>query len=122
MLVEDRNGVVADLRQHVDDDLRVVAEYDADGYDAFYVRRDVTPRLTQVGDELHDDLLLQGVGSERLEDLFEAGPLHCSMHRFEDLTAFHFVAAAFSGLFVSVDAGADVPLSSFAETCESRLS
>jgi hypothetical protein len=75
-----------------------------------------------VADDLHDDLILQGIGRDRLEDVFDAGSLHCSMHRFDDLAAFHFVAGAFSGLFVSVDADADVSLGSFADTCKARLS
>ncbi|MFB6102068.1 MAG: hypothetical protein ABEJ73_05830 [Haloplanus sp.] len=72
--------------------------------------------------DLHDDLILEGIGRGHLEDLFDAGSLHCSMHRFDDLTAFHFVAGEFSGLFVSVDSDADVHLASFAERCRAQLS
>lgn len=122
MLIDDRDGLVTDLREQVGDDLRVVAEYDAEGYDAFYVRGDVTPRLERIADELHEDLVLQGIGRERLEDLFDAGDLHCSMHRFDDLMAFHFLSAAYTGLFVSVDPGMDVPLAPFAGTCTTHLS
>jgi hypothetical protein len=121
MLVDDREGLVTDLREYVGDDLRVVAEYDADGYDAFYVREDVTTRLSDVADEIHDDLVLQGIGHGRLEGLFQAGELHCSMHRFDDLTAFHFASAEFEGLFVSIDSEADVPLATFAEACERHI-
>ncbi|WP_248897868.1 hypothetical protein [Haloplanus halobius] len=122
MLVEDREEFVTALREDVDAGLRVVAEYDADGYDAFYVRDDIRPRLPDVAEELHEDLVLQGIGRDRLEDLFSAGPLHCSVHRFEELTAFHFTAGEFTGLFVSVDSDAPIPLNSFASTCKSRLS
>jgi hypothetical protein len=43
------------------------------------------------------------------------------MHRFDDLTAFHFVVGEFTGLFVSIESDADVSLQSFAETCKARL-
>ncbi|WP_251341644.1 hypothetical protein [Haloplanus halophilus] len=121
MLIENRDELVADLRATADGGLRVVAEYDSEGYDAFYVRDDVAPRLADRADEIHDDLVLQGIGREHLERLFDAGSLHCSMHRFDEVTAFHFVAAAHTGLFVSVDSDADVPLSSFAGLCKARL-
>jgi hypothetical protein len=121
MLVDDREALVTDLRELVGDDLRVVAEYGAEGYDAFYLREDITPRLDAVADEIHDDLVLQGIGRGRLEDLFDAGALHCSMHRFDDLMAFHFTAGELTGLFVTVDSNTDVPLASFSAACKSRL-
>lgn len=121
MLVDDREAFVATLQADVGDNLRAVAEYDADGYDVFYARDDVAARLPKVAEEIHEDLILQGIGRERLEDLFDAGDLHCSMHRFDDLTAFHFVAGRYTGLFVSVDSDADVPLKSFASACTARL-
>jgi len=61
--------------------------------------------------------VLQGVGRGHLESLFRAGDLHCSVHRFDDLTAFHFLDSEYTGLFVSIDSDADVRLASFADTC-----
>ena len=121
MLIEDRAGLVEDLRAEAAGGLRVVAEYDRDGYDAFYVRDDVTPRMSDVAAEIHEELVLEGIGRDYLERLFDAGALHCSMHRFDEVTVFHFVVQEHTGLFVSVDSGTDVALSSFAATCERRL-
>ncbi|PSP46730.1 hypothetical protein BRC60_09615, partial [Halobacteriales archaeon QH_1_68_42] len=55
------------------------------------------------------------------EDLFGAGDLQCSMHRFDELTAFHFAAAEHTGLFISLDSGADISLASFAEACKRHM-
>lgn len=77
--------------------------------------------MSDLADDVHDDLVLQRIGTGHLEDLFRAGELQCSMHRFETLTAFHFVAEQYTGLFVSVDSESDVPLATLAETCENHL-
>jgi hypothetical protein len=123
MPVEDVDTLVEALRSRAGGALRCVAEYDEDGYHLAYVREDITStaRLGQLADDIHSDLVLQGIGREHLENLFEAGSLHCSMHRFDDLTAFHFVSAEHTGLFVSLDSNADVPLASFAGDCEAHL-
>ena len=121
MTDEDAERLVDALRAEVGEALRVVATYDEDGYEAFYVREDAAPRVRDRADAVHEDLVLQGLGRGHLEDLFDAGPLQCSMHRFDELTAFHFATGEFEGLFVSVDSGADVPLASFAGTCKEFL-
>jgi hypothetical protein len=115
------DDIVTDLRDAAGDAVRVVATYDENGYSLVHCRDDVAARTQDRAPEVHEDLVLQGVGRERLEDLFEAGDLHCSVHRFDDLTAFHFLADEYEGLFVSIDADVDVPLASFAETCRSYL-
>ena len=108
------------LQDEVGDALRVVAEYTEDGYEARYVRDNVENRVTALADEVHTDLVLEDVGTEHLEDIFE-DDLTCSMHRFEDVTAFHFVGdGVYEGLFVSVDSDADVPLATFSDICQRR--
>jgi hypothetical protein len=121
MNVDDEQALVDSLQAEVGDALRAVATYDEDGYDALYVRDDVADRLESRGDAVHEDLILRGLGRGHLEDLFGAGSLECSMHRFSDLTAFHFAAGEFTGLFVSVDSDTDVPLASFADRCKEWL-
>jgi hypothetical protein len=111
------DGLVETLREHAGESLRVVAEYDRDGYEIHYVREDVGARLEARADDIHRDLVLEGISREHLEDLFGAGDLHCTMHRFEDVTAFHFADHEHEGLFVSVDSTADLPLATFADTC-----
>lgn len=113
--------LVAELRQQAGDALRVVAEYDRDGYDIRYVRDDVSARLAERADAIHQNLVLEGISRGHLEDLFDAGDLRCSMHRFDEVTAFHFAEAEYTGLFVSVESSADLPLASFTDTCWRRL-
>jgi len=122
MVLTDREALLDSLRAEAGDALRVVATYDREGYEPVYVRDDLTARLTNRADAVHDELVLQGIGRGHLEDLFGAGDLQCSMHRFEGLTAFHFTAAEFTGLFVSLDSDADIQLASFTEACKRQLS
>ncbi|WP_235853511.1 hypothetical protein [Halosimplex salinum] len=121
MVVDDEAALVEALRDLAGDSIRVVATYDRDGYDPAYVRPDAEPRVEVHAERVHDELVLQGLGRGHLEDLFGAGDLQCSVHRFDDLTAFHFAAAEFTGLFVSVDSDADLPLATFSETCKSHV-
>jgi hypothetical protein len=120
-MVDVSDSVTTDLRDEAGDALRVVATYDPDGYDLVYCREDVTERTADVGPDIHDDLVLQGVGRDHLESLFDAGELHCSVHRFDEVTAFHFLANEYTGLFVSIDADADVRLASFADVCREHI-
>jgi hypothetical protein len=117
MAVEDRKRPGSDHAE-TGDALRVVATYDREGYDAFHVRDDAAVRVSDRADAVHEELVLQGIGRDYLEDRFGAGDLQCSMHRFDEITAFHFAAAEYTGLFVSVDSETDVPLATFSETCK----
>ena len=121
-MIEDSAALVSDLRAMADGGLRVVATYDRDGYDLVYAREDVRERTADRAPGIHQDLILEGIGTAHLEDLFDAGAIQCSMHRFEEVTAFHFVSGEYTGLFVSVDPEADVPLATFADRCEAALS
>ena len=109
------------IREEGKDSVRVIAEYDDAGYDVQYVRDDVEAKMQTVAEEIHDELVIQGMGREYLEQLFEAGELHCSMHRFDEVTTFHFLDERFTGLFASVDSGADVRLATFADRCRELL-
>jgi len=118
MVPDDEGALVEALRELAGDSLRVVASYDRDGYEPMYVREGTRDRVQARAERVHDELVLQGLGRAHLEDLFGAGDLQCSIHRFDELTAFHFAAAEFTGLFVSVDSDVDLPLATFAETCK----
>ncbi|MCG1002329.1 MULTISPECIES: hypothetical protein [Halobacterium] len=115
------DGLVAKLRQQADDALRVVAEYDRDGYDIRYAREDIGARLDEQAEDIHRNLVLEGISRTHLEDLFDAGDLRCSMHRFDEVTVFHFPDDEYTGLFVSVDSNVDIPLASFTDTCWKSL-
>ena len=121
MVLTDRESLLRELRAAIGDALRVVATYDRNGYDPVYVRENVADRVNERADAVHEELVLQGIGQEYLEDLFGAGDLQCSMHRFDELTAFHFAAAEHTGLFISLDSGADISLASFAEACKRHM-
>lgn len=101
--------------------IRVIAEYDDKGYDVQYARDDVESKVQQVGEKIHDELVMQGMGKEYVEQLFQAGELHCSIHRLDDVTAFHYIEGDFSGLFVSIDSDANIPFATFTDTCRDAL-
>ena len=121
-MMADPSDLVPDLRDDVGDGLRVVAEYTAEGYDLHYVRDDVRPKVDEMNlDRVHRELVLQGVGREYLEDLFDAGSLQCSVHRFDELTAYHFVRTEKTGGYVSVDTSAPVRMEPLVETVGRHL-
>ena len=119
--MEGEDLLVADLQELTGNSLRVVAEYERDGYDVRYVRDDVDTRVHERADAIHQNLVLEGISRGHLQDLFGAGDLRATMHRFEDVTVFHFAEAEYRGLFVSIDSDADLPLASFTDTCWKRL-
>ncbi|WP_435101232.1 hypothetical protein [Halarchaeum sp. P4] len=119
MVADDR--VVSRIRDDGRGAVRTIAEYDRDDYEVLYVREDVEPRIDAIADQVHEELIIQELGRAHLEQMFGAGDLHCSMHRFDEVTAFHYIQDGFSGLFVSVDSDADLPLASFADTCRQQL-
>jgi hypothetical protein len=109
------------IREVGGDSIRVIAEYDDEGYDVQYVRDDVESKLQLVADEIHNELVMQGMGKEYLEELFQAGELRCSVHRLDEVTTFHYIDEEFTGVFVSIDSDADVPLATFSDACRGVL-
>ncbi|NLV09909.1 hypothetical protein GOC74_08205 [Halomicrobium mukohataei] len=108
MGMDDEAALVSDLESIVGDALRVVARYDEDGYELLYVREDLTEHTQGISDAIHENLVLEGIAKEYLEDLFEAGELHCTIHEFEELRAHHFVTGQFEGFFVGADTGGTI--------------
>lgn len=98
------------------DALRSVAEYREQRYEIYFVREDVDRKDLDV-DKIHQNLVLDGMGREFLEELFDAGDLQCTMHQFDEGLMFHFAFPHNSGLFVSVDADEDVPVRELVEAC-----
>lgn len=121
MGVDHESELLDALQNIVGRNLRVVATYDREGYDIVYTRGEIDERVKAYADAVHNELVLQGIGRDHLEDLFVAGDLHCSMHRFDELTAFHFVQEEYTGLFVSIDSDASVDLNEFSETVKTHL-
>lgn len=114
MGVDHTPGLVDALRDTIGDNLRVVAEYDRNGYSVVYIQDEVEDRIADYAEDVHHELVLQGIGREHLEQLFDAGDLHCSMHRFDEMTAFHFIEAEYTGVFVSIDSDCSIDLDEFA--------
>lgn len=121
MAVEQDSGLLDALEKTVGSNLRVVAVYDRAGYDVTYTREDVGQRVKQHAEDVHDELVLQGIGRDHLEDLFRAGDLHCTMHRFDEMMAFHFAQEEYTGLFVSIDSDTSVDLNEFVETVRAHI-
>ena len=115
------SGLVSDLQSIAGNSLRSVATYDKDGYDFHYLRSDVGGRVDELADDIHQNLVLEGIEKEYLEGLFAAGDLHCTLHRFEDLRAYHFVTGQFQGLFVGVDTGTDADTATIEATCREHV-
>ena len=109
---------VPTLRDVAGEALRAVAAYDRDGLELLYERDDVSQKETAI-DRIHEELVLQELGREYLERLFGVGRWHCTMHRFDRATCVHYAEGEFSGVFVSVDSGADVDLERLADACHS---
>jgi hypothetical protein len=109
-------GLVEQLRSEIGDDLRAVATYEEYQYELVYERDDVATKPRAI-DRIHEELILEGMGTEYLEDVFDVGRLNCTMHSFEEALCFHFVRGNMEGLFVSVDSDALVPVDRFIRIC-----
>lgn len=108
MAFRDEDALVSDLTSVAGEGLRSVAVYDEDGYDFLYLRDGLGDRASDLASDIHQNLVLEGIGKEYLEELFEAGELHCTLHEFEHMQAYHFVTGQFEGVFVGVDSGVHV--------------
>lgn len=114
--------LVETLHEVAGDAVRSVCTYDEENYDLLFMRENVDAIYsTEEIEEIFDDLRLEGWGRERLEGLFNAGGLECSIYGFEDAMMFHFVENGFEGAFVTYDRGADVDVEAFLEACESAF-
>ena len=113
--------LVSELQDLTDEGLRVVVQFDQEGYEPVYVRDDMSQRIEELADDVHEELVLQGIGRVHVEDIFEAGALHCSAHHFEDLIAFYLAMGESEGVFLTVDSTAEVPLTRFTERCKDHV-
>lgn len=109
--------LVVDLRERIGDDLRAVATYHEDSYEVVYERSDVAEKPRAI-ERIHQELIMEGMGTEHLEDVFDVGELNCTMHSFEEAMCFHFRSGSMTGRFVSVDPDALVPVEEFVDICK----
>ena len=113
--------LVAALQELADGSLRSVASYTVDDYTVHHLRDDVEAAYTVTDIEaIHEHLAVDGLSKQRLESLFDAGDYRSSMHEFEDALVFHLTNDD-SGLFVSIDRFASIPLSTVLYRCRDQL-
>ena len=109
--------LVDDLRDHVGDNLRAVAAYDETEWELHYERADIQAK-PRIFDTIHEELILEGMGTEYLESVFDVGRLNCTMHSFQEALCFHFLRGPLRGVFVSIEPDTMVPLESFVTICK----
>ena len=63
--------LVADIREEIGDDLRAVATYHEETYEVVYERADVAAKPRAI-DRIHQELIMEGLGTEYLEDVYDA--------------------------------------------------
>jgi len=97
--------------------LRALAVYDREDLELVYEREDVSTK-ERVVDDIHEELVLGELGTDRLEALFQVGDWHCTMHRFERAVCIHHGTGDYRGVLVSVDTDAGVDLEAVARACE----
>lgn len=115
----DDQALVDDLLTAADGALRSVAVYGETDYEVLYMRENVDAVYSL--DELaaiFDDLRLEGWGRGRLQDLFNAGTLECSVYGFDEAMMLHFVTDEFDGVFVTYDRGTGIDVEEFIEVCK----
>ncbi|MFC6757915.1 MULTISPECIES: hypothetical protein [Haloarcula] len=104
------------LQREVGDNLRAVATYEEKEWELVYERDDIKAK-PRIFDKIHEELILEGMGTEYLEDVFDVGRLDCTMHSFEEAMCFHFVRGSMRGVFISIEPDALLPLGEFVEIC-----
>ncbi|WP_324662392.1 hypothetical protein [Haloarcula sediminis] len=114
-------SLVADLQNQVGDNLRAVATYEEAEWTLRYEREDIKSK-PRIFEKIHEELILEGMGTEYLENVFQVGQLNCTMHSFEEAMCFHFVRGSMRGVFVSIEPETMGPLEGFVNICkESEL-
>ncbi|SFR96338.1 hypothetical protein SAMN05216559_1561 [Halomicrobium zhouii] len=115
----DEQDLVDDLLTAADGALRSVAVYYETDYEMLYMRENVDVVYShQERDAIFDDLRLEGWGRDRLQDLFNAGELECSVYGFDEAMMLHFVKNGFEGVFVTYDRGEGIDVEEFIRVCE----
>ncbi len=114
----DGQELVERLQNEAGESLRTVTTYDEDSYELRFVRDNVDAIYsTGEFDAIFEEIRLEGWGRERLEDLFNAGPLECGVYGFEQAMMLHFVENGFGGVFVTYDRDAGIDAEAFIEVC-----
>ena len=120
--VSDTHRWVQKLHEEAGDALRSVAKYGEEDYEMLYLRENVDAIYSEDElDKVFDDLRLEGWGRATLQELFNAGPLECSIYGFDEAMMFHFVDDGFKGALVTYDRNAGVETEEFIQACKSEF-
>lgn len=109
-------------RDHVGDSLRAVATYQERLYEFHHLRGDIDDSYSaQEIERVFDNLVLSGLTTDYLEEIFHAGRIECTMYGFEAAAMFHFVTGEASGVFLTFDRDIEVNLDAFVSDCRNAL-
>lgn len=114
--------LVEGLQNEAGDSLRTATIYGEDSYEMLYTRDNIDAIYSPAElDIIFDEIRMEGWGRQRLEDLFDAGPLDCNIYGFEEAMMLHFVKNGFEGVFVTYDRDASVIVEDMISTCKTYL-
>jgi len=110
-------ALLDELQSEVGTNLRAVATYEEKEWESVYEREDIKAK-PRIFDKIHQELILEGMGTEYLEDVFDVGQLNCTMHSFDEAMCFHVVRGPLRGVFISIEPDALLPLGEFVKICK----
>jgi len=67
-------SLVEELKSELGDDLRAVATYEEADWHLVYERDDIESK-PRIFERIHEELILEGMGTEYLESVFQVGKL-----------------------------------------------
>lgn len=121
-MIELEPGLVDDLSEALDDELRVVATYENDEYDLHHMREDIREEYSKTElDRVFRQISIEGMGYENFQELFHVGQMDCALYGFERALIFHFPPDPFHGLVVSIDRDVAFKPDSIIRICEAGI-
>lgn len=112
-------AITDEFRADLQNDLRMVARYDADSLQQLYMRDDVDSRRSDVEfQHLHEELIRENSDGTKLAGRFSSGPLRSTMLAFEEFVAFHFISTDDEGYVVTVEPDTTMDVNEFMQKFE----
>lgn len=113
---------VEKLKQEIGERLRVVATYDEESYQAFYIREDIDEMYTgEEREEIYRERILEGISKEYREGLYRVGELNSVVEVFDESVIFHFPKDDNTGVHISVDSDMDLHVMGIIEAVQANL-
>ncbi|MDY7082266.1 MAG: hypothetical protein SXQ77_07665, partial [Halobacteria archaeon] len=102
--IDSRDSFAEFIKEKAGDSLRALAFYDFDSYEIAYIREDVRKKYPEdTTDQIHREHVLNNLNKEYFEDLFEAGNLGGTLHRFENAVIVRVIQEEGESVFISLD-------------------